>query len=82
MFYAECVLCAAVVDVETFGMDVQMALQVIDVFLDQLHVAKTHQPPWARTLAIPRAVQQTSMDRHRLGTVLGQMHRVQSVFAA
>src|SRR6185312_16666174 len=43
VFDAECILGAAIVGVKTFGVDVQMAVQSIDVFLEQLHVAQADQ---------------------------------------
>jgi hypothetical protein len=72
MLDPEAVLGTTVIGVETFGMDVQTAVQLIDPGLRKLHVAQADQTPRPHFFDAARTRQQRAMNGHRLGTVLGR----------
>ena len=82
VFDTKRILGSAIIGVKAFSVDVQVTVQMIDVFLEQLHIAQTDQSARAHADDAAHACQQAAVHGHRLRAVFSQVHRMQTVFTA
>ena len=81
VLYAKDVLCARVVRIEAFGVDVDRLRKRIDAIKGEQYIAQTDESARANLLmpGLPR--HQRAMHRNRLRAVFGQMNGMQAMLA-